>query len=173
MHVQLIDIKEEQENKAIQEENNLQVVKDNVAKMAENFIYEMKDMKMKNNSQPSFLRMLCMYRISRKVDKLRIDYYAKARDIINEKLDISQYLKFVEEYVKLKEVLFDDVSNICLTLRIKPKINAHNNFMNIHLPKKERLERILTYYLMNKKEIEDDRFFTILPENIQKLIITE
>ena len=23
---------------------------------------------------------------------------------------------------------------------------------------------------MNKKEIEDDRFFTILPENIQKLI---
>ena len=78
------------------------------------------------------------------MEKFELGFYLNDKEIIIEKFDIVQYLKFYEDYISVKELLFDDMSNLCLTLRNRPKIYENNNFVNVHLRKTERLKKVLT-----------------------------
>ena len=76
-------------------------------------------------------------------------------------------MKFFEEYVLIKQILLDDFSNLTLTLRNRPKLYENNNFVNIHLPKIERLKRLIELYAKNRNSLTDSKYFKILDDEIK------
>ena len=90
---------------------------------------------------------------SNKKQEFLLELFSKATEIINKKLDINFYLRFIEEYITLKELLLDEISNLCLTLSKKPKIYESNNFVNVNLSKSERLKRVISYFVNNPSKI--------------------
>ena len=76
-------------------------------------------------------------------------------------------MKFFEEYVLLKQILLDEFSNLSLTLRNRPKLYENNNFVKVHLPKTERLKRLIELYSNNKNTYCDSNIFNILDDEIK------
>ena len=95
---------------------------------------------------PSVFDIVCKPKVINEKQKILFELYSKADKIIEEKLDILEYLKFFEEYVLLKQILLDEFSNLSLTLRNRPKLYENNNFVKVHLPKTERLKRLIELY---------------------------
>ena len=110
--------------------------------------------------------IICRPKFKNEREKIIIELYAKADKIIREKLDIIHYLKFFEEYVLLKEILLDDFSNLCLTLRNRTKLYENNNFVKVHLPKIERLKKLMDVYATNRNTYSDSKILKILDEDI-------
>ena len=115
---------------------------------------------------PSFI---CKCTKDKKEDFLS-QLFSKAREIVKKKIDITYYLKFIEEFIFIKELLFDDISNLCLTLRKRPKIYERNNFVTVNLSKSERLKKVINYFVMNQNRITNNQFYEILDDNIKKII---
>ena len=132
----------------------------------EDFKKLLNDQKKKYKLDPSFI---CKCTKDKKEEFLS-QLYNKATEIVKKKLDITYYLKFIEEFIFIKELLFDDISNLCLTLRKRPKIYEMNNFVNVNLSKSERLKKVINYFIMDKNRIAKNRFFEILDEDIKKII---
>ena len=125
-----------------------------------------KEIKKKNSKfylNPSLFNIISNCTIKNKREEIIFKLYVKARDIINEKLDIVQYLKFFEEYIALKSILINEFSNLSLTLRNKPKLYEDNNFNNLHLSKIERLKKLINIYTVNR----NSRFYDILDDQIK------
>ena len=108
------------------------------------------DNKQKYNLEPSIFGLFCRCKNNEK-DEFLLEVFSKAKDIITKKLDIAEYLKFNEEYVALKALLFDEISNLCLTLRNRPKLYENNNFVNMNLTKSERLKRVINEFFEKKE----------------------
>ena len=128
-----------------------------------------KEIKKKNSKfylNPSLFNIISKCTIKNKREEIIFKLYVKARDIINEKLDIVQYLKFFEEYIALKSILINEFSNLSLTLRNKPKLYEDNNFNNLHLSKIERLKKLINIYTVNRNK-NDSRFYDILDDQIK------
>ena len=132
----------------------------------EDFKKLLNDQKKKYKLDPSFI---CKCTKDKKEEFLS-QLYNKATEIVKKKLDITYYLKFIEEFIFIKELLFDDISNLCLTLRKRPKIYEMNNFVNVNLSKSERLKKVINYFIMDKNRIAKNRFYEILDEDIKKII---
>ena len=128
--------------------------------------------KLKKNNQkfylnPSIFEIICKPKVNNLKEKILIELYSKAEKIIEEKLDILQYLKFFEEYVMLKQILLDEFSNLSLSLRNRPKLYENNNFVKVHLPKTERLKRLIELYAKNRNNYCDSKIFNILDDEIK------
>ena len=108
-------IKEEEHDNNVEIENKLKKVSSYELKK------KLKEKKEKFYLNPSLFDMICRFKKNQK-EKILIELYSKADQIIEKKLDILGYLKFFEEYVFLKEILLDDFSNLSLTLRNRPKL---------------------------------------------------
>ena len=127
----------------------------------------MKEKKEKFHLNPSMFEIICRPKFKNEREKIIIELYAKADKIIREKLDIIHYLKFFEEYVLLKEILLDEFSNLSLTLRNRPKLYENNNFVKVHLPKTERLKKLIELYAKNRNSLTDSKYFKILDDEIK------
>ena len=115
------------------------------------------------------ISFLCRSKSNKKQEFL-LELYSKATEIINKKLDINFYLRFIEEYITLKELLLDEISNLCLTLSKKPKIYESNNFVNVNLSKSERLKRVISYFVNNPNRIANNKYYEIIDDEIKKII---
>ena len=116
---------------------------------------------------PSIFEIICKPKVNNLKEKILIELYSKAEKIIEEKLDILQYLKFFEEYVMLKQILLDEFSNLSLSLRNRPKLYENNNFVKVHLTKTERLKRLIELYAKNRNNYCDSKIFNILDDEIK------
>ena len=122
----------------------------------------------------SLFNIICKSKIENKKEEILFQLYSKANEIIEEKLDIVGYLKFFEEYVLVKEILLDEFSNLCLTLRNRPKLFEKNNFVNVYSSKTERLKSLINHYTMKRNIFNDDsKIFKILDDQIQITLKTK
>lgn len=98
--------------------------------------------------------------------------YEKSQNIINNKMDMINYLKFCEEHINIKCLLFNDIQSLCLNFSEKPKLYEKNRFNNIIDTEFESKKEIIDYYV-NKSILPkiDKDIFDLLPQKIKDLII--
>ena len=147
-------------------ENKVEIQSQSIDAISNELIKKLKEKKEKFHLNPSMFEIICRPKFKNEREKIIIELYAKADKIIREKLDIIHYLKFFEEYVLLKEILLDDFSNLCLTLRNRTKLYENNNFVKVHLPKIERLKKLMDVYATNRNTYSDSKILKILDEDI-------
>ena len=150
------------------EDKSYQNAEQNIA-LNEDFKKLIKDQKKKFKLEPLLISFLCRSKSNKKQEFL-LELFSKATEIINKKLDINGYLRFIEEYITLKELLLDEISNLCLTLSKKPKIYESNNFVNVNLSKSERLKRVISYFVNNPNRIANNIYYEILDDELKKIV---
>ena len=148
-------------------EKIVEISNQSIDDLSNEFKKKLKEKKKKFYLNPSFINFLCGPKIINKSEEIIFQLYSKANNIIEKKLDIIGYLKFFEEYVLIKQILLDDFSNLTLTLRNRPKLYENNNFVNIHLPKIERLKRLIELYAKNRNSLKDSKYFKIFDDEIK------
>jgi hypothetical protein len=97
--------------------------------------------------------------------------YYRSIEIINNNLDMINYLKFMQEYIHLKCLLFDDFQTLCLSFIKKPKIYEKDRFLNINSHGFKKLKDIITF-LREKKEFGelDEKIYELLSDDIKAVI---
>ena len=104
-------------------------------------------------------------------EKFLMKMFEKSKSIINDKMDMINYLKFFEEHVNIKCLLFNDIRTTCLNFIEKPKLYENNRFNKIVNRDYEHINEIVDFYVKkpNLKRI-DKQLFKLLPKNIQDII---
>ena len=97
--------------------------------------------------------------------------YDKSQTIINNKMDMINYLKFFEEHVNIKCLLFNDIQSLCLNFTKKQKLYEKNSFNKNINPDYENINEIVDYYVKNPilSKIDKD-ILELLPEKMQDFI---
>ena len=113
---------------------------------------------------------LCKGYLSKREDFF-IKIFQKSKKIINNKLDVVNYLKFYQEYSMMKTIIFNDITNLCLTLLKKPNLYEKNTFSQIHLGKEERIKKVFDYFSQKDHYTANDyKLLEILSDNIKKIV---
>ena len=117
------------------------------------------------------LRELFCFGSLNEKEKFLMKIYRKSLNIINDKMDMVKYLKFINEYIHLKCILFKDAHSLCLNFIKKPKVHEKNRFIKINSKMVKQVKEI-TDYFSNVKEMtaKDRRIYTLLNKNVQKMI---
>ena len=118
-----------------------------------------------------FKYRLCPGRLS-KNEGFLMNLFIKSRNIIDKKMDVVEYLKFVFEYVNLKYVLFSDINSLCLQFANKPNL-MQNSRLDIFCQKKiAKTEDIVRYFTKKVGELseEEKKLYEILSDDIKELI---
>ena len=113
---------------------------------------------------------ICPRRINEK-ENFFIKLYEKSIEIINNKMDVIDYLNFRQEYTHLKCLLFDDVHSLCLSYLYKPKVYEKNIMTKIFSKDDKKLSEIINFF-KNKTDFseKDKRIYNILSEDVKCLI---
>ena len=103
-----------------------------------------------------------------KKEKFLMKMFDKSQTIINNKMDMINYLRLHEEQINIKCLIFNDIQSICLNYTDRPKLYEKNHFNKIINPGHENINEIVDYYVkkscLNK---EDDDIFKLLSKTIQ------
>jgi hypothetical protein len=114
--------------------------------------------------------IMCPKQLSRK-DGFFMKIYQKASNIINNKMDMINYLKFMKEYIHVKCLLFNDVHSLCLSFIQKPKVYEKNRFVKINSQSHKKLKDIITYFNSKKSLSKKDKeMFDLLSREVKKMI---
>jgi hypothetical protein len=105
-----------------------------------------------------------------KYQSFNMKIYEKAQEIINEKLDILNYLKFCNEYLYLKCILLSDIQTLCFSYLESPKLYEKNKFNVIHSKDIKKISQIVAYFRKNDLNPTDEKIFNLLSEYIKELI---
>ena len=113
---------------------------------------------------------LCRAYLSKR-DDFFIKIYEKSKKIIIDKLDVVNYLKFYQEYSVMKTIIFNDITNLCLTLPKKPNLYENNSFSQIHLSKDERIKKVFDYFSLKDFYNSNDRkLLDVISQDVRKII---
>ena len=95
----------------------------------------------------------------------------KCEDIVIKKMDMISYLKFIQEYIHVKCILFEDVHSLCLSHIQKPKVYEDNRFVKVHSDEYIKAMDIISFFksrnIMTKM---DDKIYEILSKDLKKMI---
>ena len=113
---------------------------------------------------------LCESRLTER-EKFLIKLYRKSQDIINSKMDMINYLKFLQEYNNVKCLQFNDVQSLCLGFTKKPKIYEKNIIIKINSKTYKNLKEIVAFFKYKKRLSEkDNKIYDLLAEDVKNLI---
>ena len=99
--------------------------------------------------------------------------YEKSISIINNKIDMINYLKFFDEHINIKCLLFNDVQSLCFSFTEKPKLYDKKKYKYLLNSDHESIKEIVDYFIKKKLLISkssDNRIFDLLNKNIKDLI---
>jgi len=105
------------------------------------------------------------------LERFYIKLYHKAIKIINYNMDMVNYLKFIQEYDLMKNLLFNDFQSVCFSFMRKPKIYEKISIpkMNYHLYKE--LKEIIIYLKENRFSGElDHKIYDLLSDDVKYFI---
>ena len=98
--------------------------------------------------------------------------YEKSQNIINNKMDLINYLKFFDEHINIKSLIFNEVQSLCLNFIEKPKLYEKNQYNSIINSDNQSVKVIADYYV-NKSFLSkiDKDILELLSKNIRNLIL--
>ena len=97
--------------------------------------------------------------------------YKKCEKIIIRKMDIINYLKFLQEFSQVKCILFNEIHSLCLSFIQKPKVYENNYFTKIESDHYIKLFDIINYFKSkNEKSKEDLIIFELISNTMKKVI---
>ena len=114
---------------------------------------------------------LCKKSLTEK-DVFFMKMFDKSQNIINDKMDMINYLKFFDEHINIKCLLFNEVQSLCLNFTEKPKLYVKNHYNDIMNSDYKSIKEI-TEYFVNKTFLPktDKDIFDLLSKKIQNIII--
>jgi hypothetical protein len=97
--------------------------------------------------------------------------FNKAHKIIEEKLDIHNYLKFINEYLYLKGILLNEVHSLSLNYMEKPNLLYKNKFNYLFIKEEKKIAQIVNYF-RNKNNFtnNDEEIYNLLSNDLKELI---
>ena len=119
---------------------------------------------------PSFYNFFCRPKIKNKSKKLIFDVYLKAEELITSRLDVVEYFRFFNDYIILKKIMLSDFSNLCLSLKNRPKLFENKNIISAPT-KAERLKSLLNNYCTDRNSCTEDKFFNILDDTLKNTLL--
>ncbi len=98
--------------------------------------------------------------------------YENAQQYINNKMDVINYLSFIQEFMYLKCFMFDEITAICLGLTKNPKLYDYSKFHRLNKDNKETIEKIVKFYVINNQNLsqQEKKVYDILADDIKDLI---
>ncbi len=114
--------------------------------------------------------IICPKSLSSK-ESFYMKLYNRSLEIINNKMDMINYLKFVHEYIHVKCFLFEDLQSLCLGFIKKPKIFEKSRFVTINSKSHKQLKQIIQFF-KEKKELskKDLKIYELLSDEIKLMI---
>jgi hypothetical protein len=117
-----------------------------------------------------FKTYLCRPKLS-STEMFYMKLYSRSEEIINSNLDIVNYLKFMQEYIHLKCLLFNDVQTLCFSFMKKHKVYEKNRFLKINSKSYKKLKEIILFYRDNKDlSPMDNKIYELLSDDVKDLI---
>jgi hypothetical protein len=117
------------------------------------------------------VKAFCFPNKLKNVEKFYMKLYTKSLAIINNNMDMINYLNFMQEFIHIKCLLFDDIQSLCLDFIRKPKIYEKNRFLKIHSHSYKKLKEIISYFRQNKQLSEmDEKIYDLLSDDVKNLI---
>jgi len=114
--------------------------------------------------------LCCSSRLS-KIDRFYMKLYNRSIDIINNNMDMINYLKFMQEYINLKCILFDDIQSLCLSFIRKPKVYEKNRFLKINSHSHKKLKEIILFFKEhNELGVLDEKIYDLLSDDVKNFI---
>ncbi len=114
--------------------------------------------------------LLCPKSLSIK-ESFYMKLYNRSLEIIYNKMDMINYLKFVQEYIHVKCFLFNDLQSLCLGFLKKPKIFEKSRFVTINSKSHKQLKQIIQFFkeksVLTKKDLQ---IYDLLSDEIKFLI---
>lgn len=117
------------------------------------------------------LKSICFLKYLSKQEAFNVKIFNKSKKIIDKKIDVVNYLKFYQEYSIVKTIIFNDITNLCLTLAQKPNLYESNSFNRMHLTKHERVKKLFDYFSQKDFYSANDRKLLDIILNEVKQII--
>ena len=97
--------------------------------------------------------------------------YKICEEIFIRKMDMINYMKFIQEYTHVKCLLFNDIHSLCLSFIKKPKVYENNKFTKIESEDYKKVFDIINYFQSkNEKTKEDLLIFNLLSKTLKKII---
>jgi len=117
-----------------------------------------------------FKNLICPKSLSSK-ESFYIKLYNRSLEIINSKMDMINYLKFMQEYIHVKCFLFNDLQSLCLGFIKKPKIFEKSRFVTINSKSHKQLKEIIQFF-KEKKDLsqKDMKIYDLLSDEIKMMI---
>ena len=104
-------------------------------------------------------------------EQFLVKLFNKAHKIIEEKFDINNYLKFMNEYLYLKGLLLNEVQSLSLNYMEKPSLLNKNKIHYFFYKEEKKISYIVNYF-KNKQNLttNDVDVFNLLSNDIKELI---
>ena len=117
------------------------------------------------------LKAFCCKKKLKEIEKFYMNLYKRSTEIINNNMDMINYLKFMQEYVNLKCLLFDDFQSLCMSFVRKPKIYEKNQFLKINSHSYKKLKELILL-IRNKKDCGDldEKIYDLISDEIKTFI---
>ncbi len=117
------------------------------------------------------IKAFCCPSKLKKIERFYMKLYNRSLEIINNNMDMINYLKFMQEYINLKCLLFDDIQSLCLSFFRKPKVYEKNRFLKINSHSYKKLKEIIQFFRETKDFEElDEKIYELLSEDVKTLI---
>jgi hypothetical protein len=107
-----------------------------------------------------------------KLEKFYLKLYRRSEEIINYNMDMINYLKFMQEYIHLKCLLFNDFQSLCLSFIRKPKVYEKNRFLKINSHSYKKLKELIIYVKSHKNIMKNEKIFSLISEDVKNLILS-
>jgi hypothetical protein len=117
------------------------------------------------------IKAFCCKNKLKEIEKFYIKLYKRSVEIIANNMDMINYLKFMQEYIYLKCLLFDDFQSLCMSFVRKPKIYEKNRFLKINSNSYKKLKEIIIS-LRKKTDYGDldEKIYDLISDEIKSLI---
>jgi hypothetical protein len=117
------------------------------------------------------LKNVCCPKILNKREIFSVKLFNRSLEIVNNKMDMINYLKFVQEYINVKCFLFDELQSLSLDFIKKPKIFESNRFVIINAKAHKKLKEIIESFKSKKELTNNDlKIYDLLSDEIKLLI---
>jgi hypothetical protein len=118
------------------------------------------------------IKAFCFPSQLKNIEKFYMKLYRRSLDIINNNMDMVNYLKFMQEYIHLKCLFFDDMQSLSLSFIRRPKIYEKNRFLKINSHSYKKLREIILFYREKRQLSElDEKIYELLSDDVKKIIM--
>ena len=112
---------------------------------------------------------ICPNRINDR-ERFLLKLFLKAEEMINNKMDVINFMKVNQEFNYVKSLLFDDVHSLCLSFFKKPKV-LEKNIIKINYKSHKKLKEIIKHFT-EKKDLskKDETILNLLSDEVKNFI---